>query len=120
MTRPNPKPEPEVEPEPEPLAAESEPQETATTAAEAVADGEARLSLVFTGDCWTEVSDATGRRLFFRMGRAGESVELTGVAPFAALFGDVDNISVSVNGNDFPVTTTSPGSRTARLTINYP
>jgi cytoskeleton protein RodZ len=87
---------------------------------ETLADGQARLSLSFSGDCWTEISDATGRRLFFDMGRSGRSVELTGTAPFAALFGDVDNVDVTVNGSAFPISTTNPGSRTARLTIMNP
>ena len=54
------------------------------------------------------------------MGRAGETLELTGVAPFAVLLGDVDNVAVRVDGNDYPVTTTNPGGRTARLTISQP
>ena len=79
-----------------------------------------QLSLSFSGECWTEVSDATGRRLFFDMGRTGQTFELSGVAPFAVLFGNVDNVSLQVNGNDYPVSSSSPGSRTARLTIMNP
>jgi cytoskeleton protein RodZ len=105
---------------PEPTAVEPEVEDSPPSNPEPVAEGETRLSLTFTGDCWTEVSDATGRRLFFEMGRAGESIELTGIAPYAVLFGDVDNVSVQVDGNDYPVRTTNPGSRTARLTINEP
>jgi len=85
-----------------------------------IADGESRLSLSYTGDCWTEISDATGRRLFFDMGRDGRSVELTGEAPFAVLLGNVDNVDVKVNDTDYPVSMTNPGSRTARLTITNP
>jgi hypothetical protein len=54
------------------------------------------------------------------MGRSGTSVEVSGVAPFAVLFGNVDNVSVMVNGNDYPVSSNNPGSRTARLTIMNP
>ena len=84
------------------------------------ADGDIVLSMDFSGDCWTEISDATGRRLFFDMGRDGRSVEVTGRAPFAVLLGNVDNVDVRVNGNEFPITTTNPGGRTARLTITKP
>jgi cytoskeleton protein RodZ len=112
-------------PEPEPIAEESvaeEPvvDEPAPIETDSLDAGEVRLTLNFSGDCWTEISDATGRRLFFEMGRAGETVELTGVAPFAVLLGDVDNVAVQVNGNNYPVTTNNPGSRTARLTISQP
>ncbi len=88
--------------------------------AQPVADGETALSLAFSGDCWTEISDATGRRLMFTMGRAGDTVDLAGVAPFAVLFGNVDNVSVSVDGNDYPLSSSNPGSRMARLTIMTP
>lgn len=98
-----------------------EPTAISTPVAAAVdatlAEGESRLTLVYSGDCWTEISDATGRRLLFEMGRSGRTVELTGEAPFAVLLGNVDNVDVSVNGNDYPITTTNPGGRTARLTI---
>jgi len=82
-----------------------------------LADGEMHLALSFSGDCWTEISDATGRRLFFDMGRDGRTVEMAGQAPFAALFGNIENVDVLVNGNNYPISTNNPGSRTARLTI---
>jgi len=104
-----------AEPEPEPVASEAPRQ-----VAEQLEDGQVSLSLVFTGDCWAEVADARGRRLFYEMGRSGTSVDLTGVAPFAVLFGDVDNVRVQVNGIDYPVSSSSPGSRTTRLTITNP
>jgi cytoskeleton protein RodZ len=106
-----------VEPVPEPVVSEPEPQ---IAAAAPVADGEVSLLLSYTGDCWTEISDARGQRLFFEMGRDGNSIELTGVAPFAVLFGNVDNVEVRVNGNHYPVSSNNPGSRMARLTIMNP
>ena len=95
-----------------------EPAEEAAPAADD--DGLTRISLDFSGDCWTEISDANGRRLFFEMGRAGRSVELSGAAPLDVLFGNVENVSVRVNDSDYPVTPANPGSRTARLTILGP
>jgi len=84
------------------------------------ANGEVRLSLSYSGDCWTEISDATGRRLFFDMGHAGRNLELNGVPPFAVLFGNVDNVAVRINGNDYPLSSSNPGSRMARLSIAWP
>lgn len=108
-----------TEPAPEPVASEPEP-EPRIAAAAPVADGEVSLSLSFTGDCWTEISDARGQRLFFQMGRDGSSVELSGVPPFSVLFGNVENVDVRVNGNNYPVSSNNPGSRMARLTIMNP
>ena len=106
-----------TQPAPEPVASEPGPR---TAAAPSMADGEVSLSLSFTGDCWTEISDARGQRLFFEMGRDGSSVELSGMAPFTVLFGNVENVDVRVNGNDYSLSSNNPGSRMARLTIMNP
>ena len=108
-----------VAPDDEPTIDASDPvvEESAPTPVETLPDGEIRLSLSFSGDCWAEISDATGRQLFFDMGRSGINVDLTGQPPFAVLFGNVENVSVRVAGNDYPVAAANSGSRTARLTI---
>jgi cytoskeleton protein RodZ len=85
-----------------------------------LAEGEMSLLMSFSGDCWAEISDATGRRLFFAMGRAGQSVDLTGTAPLAVLLGNTENVSLRVNGNDYPISPSSLSGRTARLTIMNP
>lgn len=134
-------PEPETEIETEPAAAEpvleteaqpvlAEPLdaaevlagETGTAASEAPpagppGEGEVRLSLAFTGDCWTEVSDAAGTRLYFGLGKAGDTASVVGAAPLHVLLGDSKNATVRVDGEAFPI---PPGARrgdTARLTI---
>ena len=94
-----------VEPEPEP---------------EALAAGEIRLTLVFSGDCWTEISDADGRRLFFGMGRGGREIELTGPAPFTVLLGDADSVALQLNGSPYSIPAASRSNRTASLTILEP
>ncbi|MDH3531303.1 MAG: DUF4115 domain-containing protein [Gammaproteobacteria bacterium] len=113
-------------------ATDSEPAESAAVAvaqvAAAAADAEAadpeidglRLTLTFSGDCWTEITDADGQRLFFGMGRGGRSAELTGRAPVRVLFGNADNVSVQVNGADYPIPAPDPANRTATLTIRNP
>ena len=50
----------------------------------------------------------------------GDTVSLAGAAPFEVLFGNVDNVAVQVNGSDFPLSSTNPGGRTARMTIMTP
>jgi cytoskeleton protein RodZ len=110
-----------VQPQPEPAQAGNSAQaEPASSGAEPPPEGQLRMSLTFTGDCWTEISDATGRRLFFSMGSAGRSVELAGTAPFTVLLGNVENVSVRVNGEVFPISAANVSNRTARLTIGNP
>jgi cytoskeleton protein RodZ len=83
-------------------------------------DGQMHVALSFSGECWTEISDADGRRLFFDMGRSGRRVELSGKAPFAALFGNVENVDLQVNGNDYEIPALGRSGRTARFSIMNP
>ena len=83
---------------------------------QAIAD-QLRLSLNFSGECWTEISDADGRRLFYNMGRDGRSVELSGKAPITALFGNADNVEVQVNNSAYSLPTPDSSNRTVRVAI---
>jgi cytoskeleton protein RodZ len=76
-----------------------------------------RLSLNFSGDCWTEISDADGRRLFYNMGRNGQTVELSGKAPISALFGNADNVEVRVNNSAYSLPAPDSSNRTVSVAI---
>jgi cytoskeleton protein RodZ len=96
--------------------ASSEPQ----PAVEPADDGKLRMLLTFSGDCWTEISDGNGRRLFFGLGSDGRTVELSGEAPFNALFGNAENVRIEVNGDEYVIQDSERRGRTARLTITGP
>ncbi|MCP4302248.1 MAG: helix-turn-helix domain-containing protein [Gammaproteobacteria bacterium] len=80
-------------------------------------DGQMRMLVTYSGDCWTEITDARGRRLFFGLGTDGRTVELSGEAPFNVLFGNANNVSIRVNGSDRPISADERRGRLARLTI---
>jgi len=107
---------PETETE---LAPEPEPEPVLTPIVEAN-DSDMSLSITYSGDCWTEITDASGRRLFFDLGKTGRTVNLTGTSPFDVLFGDVANVSLVVNGSPFVVPASDRRGLTARLTITAP
>jgi cytoskeleton protein RodZ len=101
-----------------------EPEEEEVVAAAAGAEDvpqpspdQLRLSLKFSGECWTEISDADGRRLFYNMGRDGQTVELSGKAPVSALFGNADNVEVLVNNSSYSLPTPDSSNRTVRVAI---
>ena len=77
-----------------------------------------QLRMVFSGDCWTEVTDADGRQLYFDLGSAGRVVTVTGEAPLRVLFGDSTNVSIAVDGNDFAIPPSNRRDNTVRLTLN--
>ncbi|MGB5512630.1 MAG: RodZ domain-containing protein [Woeseiaceae bacterium] len=85
----------------EPVAETVLPQaQVPAVAAEA---GRLTLLLTFSGDCWTEISDGSGRRLYFGQGSDGRTVELSGVAPFNVLFGNAGNVSLRVDGAAYDI-----------------
>ena len=81
------------------------------------ADGDVRLTLTFSGDCWTEITDAGGRQLFFDLGRDGRVANVTGRAPLAVLFGNAGNVTLRVNGEPYEISAAERRGQTARLTI---
>jgi cytoskeleton protein RodZ len=91
--------------------------EEAAPQRDAVQQGTVALQITFNGDCWTEISDATGRRLFFNLGQAGRTVTVTGQEPLSVLFGDADNVSLVVNGNEFTIADADRRGRTARFLL---
>jgi cytoskeleton protein RodZ len=76
-----------------------------------------QVRLSFSGDCWTEVTDGSGRRLFFGLGTAGRIVTVSGSPPVRMLLGNNDNVSVQVNGVDYVVRPAQLRGNTARLTV---
>ena len=86
--------------------------------ASAVIENPVRLRITFSGDCWTEVTDASGRRLFFDLGIAGRSVNLNGEAPLRVLLGNRDNVAVEVDGESYTIAAEDMRGNTALLTID--
>ena len=101
----------------ESLAEEPEPAVEETTSPP-IEVGQVRVLLTYTGDCWTEISDASGRRLFFDLGKDGRTVVLSGMEPLNVLFGNPGNVSVLVNGDDYALPADAQPDRPLRLTIS--
>ena len=101
-------------------AAASEPEPAGEPAGEPLADGDVRLTVEFLGDCWTEIFDASGRRLFYNMGSDGQTVDVAGPGPLSVLFGDADNVSLAVNGEQFTIADADRSGRTARFALYGP
>ncbi|MGO1461669.1 MAG: RodZ domain-containing protein [Marinobacter sp.] len=51
-----------------------------------------QLEIVFTGNCWVQVRDASGNRLASSMKRAGERLAVSGEAPLKVVIGAVDTV----------------------------
>lgn len=77
-----------------------------------------RMELTFSGDCWTEVSDGSGRQLYYDLGQAGRVISLSGDSPLHVILGDSANVSITVDGRDYPIPASARSGRLARLDIN--
>jgi cytoskeleton protein RodZ len=101
------------------LPQQTSPTELQSAAEEMQAGGQSQLELrlTFSGDCWTEVTDASGERLYFGLGSAGRSVTVSGEPPLQVLLGNSVNATLAVNGSNYPVPQSARRGDTARLTI---
>jgi len=95
------------------LPAAAEPQSTAPMVAAA---GEGVVSLQFTANCWTQLTDATGKVLLRGLKRSGDSLELKGKAPLELRLGFARGAQVSYNGQAVDVLPFITGE-TARLKL---
>lgn len=62
------------------------------------ANGEDRLSFVFTDNCWVEIKDPQGATSYGDLGKSGSTLELVGQAPFRILLGNAPGVSLQFNG----------------------
>ncbi|MDH0098217.1 helix-turn-helix domain-containing protein [Ectopseudomonas hydrolytica] len=114
-----PTPAPSAAPEatqPDTAAAPQAPAAPEPTAPVAVAPGQGALSVQFTADCWTQVTDADGKVLLSALKRSGERIELTGKAPMELRLGFARGAQVRFNGENVDVAPYMTGE-TARLKL---
>jgi len=102
----------------EPEAEEIAPTIIQPEAVPASSGPQVQMELAFSGDCWTEVSDGAGRRLYYDLGQAGRVISLSGDAPLRVILGDSANVSIKVEGRDYPIPASARSGRLARLNIN--
>lgn len=73
----------------------------AATTAPVAAAGDIRMRLEFKDASWTEIYDATGKRLMFGLGESGKVSTLAGKPPLRVTLGNASAVTVQVN--DRPV-----------------
>ncbi|XTZ39441.1 cytoskeleton protein RodZ [Salmonella enterica] len=76
------------------------------------------LVMNFTADCWLEVSDATGKKLFSGMQRKDASLNLTGQAPYKLKIGAPAAVQIQYQGKPVDLSRFIRTNQVARLTLN--
>ncbi|WP_138738134.1 RodZ domain-containing protein [Pseudomonas sp. FSL W7-0098] len=78
--------------------------------------GAGKVSVQYTADCWTQVTDGTGKVLFGGLKRKGENLEVSGKPPLSLRLGYARGAQVSYNGQPVDVAPFTSGE-TARLKL---
>ena len=79
--------------------------------------GQADIRVELLEDCWLEIIDAEGRRLAYRLGRAGEVTRVRGTAPVSVFLGNAEGVELTVDGEPVAVRPAARRDGTARLTV---
>lgn len=88
----------------------------APEAGAADANGNA-LVMNFTGDCWLEVFDAGGKKLFSGIQHSGATLNLTGQAPYKLKIGAPAAVQVQYQGKPVDLSRFIRSNQVARLTV---
>ena len=78
--------------------------------------GAGKVAVQYNADCWTQVTDATGKVLFGGLKRKGENLEVSGKPPLSLRLGFARGAQVTYNGQAVDVAPFTSGE-TARLKL---
>jgi cytoskeleton protein RodZ len=73
--------------------------------------------LAYSTDSWTEVYDATGRRLLYGLASAAATRALEGVPPLEVVLGDASGVTLAVGGQARSISRFVRSDHTARFSI---
>ena len=76
------------------------------------------LVMNFTADCWLEVTDATGKKLFSGLQRKDGTLNLTGQAPYKLKIGAPAAVQIQYQGKPVDLSRFIRTNQVARLTVN--
>jgi len=73
--------------------------------------------MTFNADCWLEVSDATGKKLFSGLQRSGGKLSLAGTAPYRLKIGAPRAVDVQYQNQPVDLSRFIRNNQVARLTL---
>ena len=75
------------------------------------------VTLVLSIDCWIEIFDSGNEKVFYDLARAGQTLVLSGTAPFSVLLGNADAATVEFNNAPFDIAPHVTGIGIARFVL---
>jgi len=76
------------------------------------------LAMTFTADCWLEVTDANGKKLFSGIQRSGANLNLVGQTPYKLKIGAPSAVQIQFQGKPVDLSRFIRSNQVARLTLN--
>ena len=81
---------------------------------------ELQVEIIFREDCWTEVIDVLGERLFYGLGRAGARSRFAAAPPLSLFLGNASGVDISVDGIPYEISGENRQGNLARFMILGP
>ncbi len=78
---------------------------------------ELQVEIIFREDCWTEVIDVLGERLFYGLGRAGARSRFAAAPPLSLFLGNASGVDISVDGIPYEISGENRQGNLARFMI---
>jgi len=78
---------------------------------------ELQVEIVFREDCWTEVIDSRGERLFYGLGSAGARSRFTAMPPLSFFLGNASGVDLSVDDMPYEIPAENRQGNLARFII---
>lgn len=75
------------------------------------------IRMVISSDSWIEVFDADDEKIFYDLARDGQTLELSGKAPFSVLLGYAQGVSIELNGAPVETVQSPSGINIRRFTL---
>ncbi len=75
------------------------------------------IVLSVSDDCWVEINDADGDRVFYGLARAGQTLTLDGRAPLSFVLGNASSVALQIDGQPYPLPADDVIGNIARFTI---
>ena len=79
--------------------------------------GQIDVVLTYSADSWTEVYDATGRRLLYGLSNGPATHRVEGVPPLSVMLGNANEVSIEVGGRTESISRFMRSDHTARFLI---
>ncbi|YCI30271.1 cytoskeleton protein RodZ [Erwinia sp. PK3-005] len=103
--------------DPVPVANNASPLPTGSASVSQPAADANTVVLNFNADCWLEVTDAAGKKLFSGMQRSGGKLSLSGTAPYRLKIGAPAAVQVHYQGQPVDLSRFIRTNQVARLTL---